>query len=197
MIVVIAILLTFIFCTIALYIGLMNLPSYIMMICLMVIFYILRIYNDAKFRNSNRERKLKKIFKDWKQEENLTTYIFNKYIYIIKSQSYNCLNEIKDKVTPSLYEEMSNDANALKNLHHKNILNGFMLRDLELTVLDKSYVEFIITYECFDYTINRKDKIIRGNDTKKKEYSYKIAFEKDKNKNMVLAYNEMLYQKQG
>ena len=45
--------------------------------------------------------------------------------------------------------------------------------------------------------LNRKDKIIRGNDTKKKEYSYKIAFEKDKNKNMVLAYNEMLYQKQG
>ena len=92
MVVVVAILLAFIFCTIALYIGLMNLSSYIMMIVLMIIFYILRIYNDAKFRNSNRERKLRKIFKDWKEEENLTTYIFNKYIYIIKSQSYNCLN---------------------------------------------------------------------------------------------------------
>jgi hypothetical protein len=195
MVVVVAILLAFIFCTIALYIGLMNLSSYIMMIVLMIIFYILRIYNDAKFRNSNREKKLRKIFKDWKEEENLTTYIFNKYIYIIKSQSYNCLNEIKDKVTPEIFEIMEKDCNVLKNIHHKNILSGFELIDLELTVLDKYYVEFIITYKCFDYTINRKDKIIRGNDKEKREYSYKIGFEKDEHRNMVLSYNEIIYQK--
>lgn len=195
MIVVVAILLAFIFCTIALYIGLMNLSSYIMMICLMVIFYILRIYNDAKFRNSNRERKLRKIFKDWKQEENLTTYIFNKYTYIIKSQSYNCLNEIKDKVTPDIYEEISKDAEALKVIHHKNVLSGFELVDLELTVLDKYYVEFIITYKCYDYTLNRKDKIIRGNDKEKREYQYKIGFDRDQNKNMILSCNEIIYQK--
>jgi hypothetical protein len=195
MIVVVAILLAFIFCTIALYIGLMNLPSYIMMICLMVIFYILRIYNDTKFRNSNREKKLRKIFKDWKQDENLTTYIFNKYTYIIKSQSYNCLNEIKDKVTPEIYEEISKDAEALKGIHHKNVLSGFELIDLELTALDKYYVEFIITYKCYDYTLNRKDKIIRGNDKEKREYQYKIGFDRDQNKNMILSYNEIIYQK--
>ncbi len=195
MIVVVAILLAFIFCTIALYIGLMNLPSYIMMIGLMVIFYILRIYNDTKFRNSNREKKLRKIFKDWKQDENLTTYIFNKYTYIIKSQSYNCLNEIKDKVTPEIYEEISKDAEALKVIHHKNVLSGFELIDLELTALDKYYVEFIITYKCYDYTLNRKDKIIRGNDKEKREYQYKIGFDRDQNKNTILSYNEIIYQK--
>ena len=195
MIVVVAILLAFIFCTIALYIGLMNLPSYIMMIGLMVIFYILRIYNDTKFRNSNREKKLRKLFKDWKQDENLTTYIFNKYTYIIKSQSYNCLNEIKDKVTPEIYEEISKDAEALKVIHHKNVLSGFELIDLELTALDKYYVEFIITYKCYDYTLNRKDKIIRGNDKEKREYQYKIGFDRDQNKNMILSYNEIIYQK--
>ena len=195
MIVVVAILLAFIFCTIALYIGLMNLPSYIMMIGLMVIFYILRIYNDTKFRNSNREKKLRKIFKDWKQDENLTTYIFNKYTYIIKSQSYNCLNEIKDKVTPEIYEEISKDAEALKVIHHKNVLSGFELIDLELTALDKYYVEFIITYKCYDYTLNRKDKIIRGSDKEKREYQYKIGFDRDQNKNMILSYNEIIYQK--
>ncbi len=195
MIVVVAILLAFIFCTIALYIGLMNLPSYIMMIGLMVIFYILRIYNDTKFRNSNREKKLRKIFKDWKQDENLTTYIFNKYTYIIKSQSYNCLNEIKDKVTPEIYEEISKDAEALKVIHHKNVLSGFELIDLELTALDKYYVEFIITYKCYDYTLNRKDKIIRGNNKEKREYQYKIGFDRDQNKNTILSYNEIIYQK--
>lgn len=195
MVVVVAILLAFIFCTIALYIGLMNLSSYIMMIALMVIFYILRIYNDAKFRNSNREKKLRKIFKDWKEEENLTTYIFNKYIYIVKSQSYNCINEIKDKVTPKMLDLIEKDSNALKNIHHKNVLSGFELKDLKLTVLDKYYVEFIITYECFDYTLNRKDKIIRGSNKEKREYSYKIGFERDEHNNMVLSYNEMIYQK--
>ena len=195
MVVVVAILLAFIFCTIALYTGLMNLSSYIMMITLMVIFYILRIYNDAKFRNSNRERKLRKIFKDWKQEENLTTYIFNKYIYIVKSASYNCLNEIKDKVTPEIFEIIEKDCNSLKIIHHKNVLSEFELINLELTTLDKYYVEFIITYECFDYTLNRKDKIIRGSEEEKREYSYKIGFERDKHNKMVLSYNEMIYQK--
>ena len=161
----------------------------------MVIFYILRIYNDTKFRNSNREKKLRKIFKDWKQDENLTTYIFNKYTYIIKSQSYNCLNEIKDKVTPEIYEEISKDAEALKVIHHKNVLSGFELIDLELTALDKYYVEFIITYKCYDYTLNRKDKIIRGNDKEKREYQYKIGFDRDQNKNMILSFNEIIYQK--
>lgn len=195
MVVVVFIFLSFIFCTIALYIHLMNLTSYIVMMCLMILFYILRIYNDAKFKNSSREKKLRKIFNDCPMDSSFEDYLFSKYIYIIKSVSYNCLNEIKDKVTQPLYDEFVLDAEALKKLHHKNVLSDFKLLSIELTSLDKYYVEFTIRYKCIDYTLNRKDKIIRGSDEVRREYCYKIAFERDNDKKMILSYNNLIYQK--
>ena len=196
MIVLILIIILLVICTYLLFIGTLNIIPYVIVMLLMIGFLGLKSkYFDSKeIEEEKRKRKqIKKVFPKCDLED-IDSYLFSQYKNILELMNNKEDEKLKQVLNAKLYNKYNSDKEYFKKEHYKNIISDFELVKINVEKTTDDSIELKIDYKCYDYVLNRKNKVIRGDKEEKREYGYHVKFVKNNNK-VVLYLNDMLYQK--
>lgn len=94
---------------------------------------------------------------------------------IYKSWSENKINKVRPFISERIYESFSFWIDNYESLGRTNKLDDINISNIELAKveLDKFYEAFTvrISASCFDYTVDRSNKVIGGSKSKKRNFS--------------------------
>ena len=165
-----------------------KLPLYIYIIVLIpyiIVFYIITKKKLKKRLQDNIslvKEKDKKFDLDKLNEE-----VFEVYKNIQIAWMNFDLDSIKENISEKIYEDYSKKLEKLKKDNQKNIMDSIEFKSNELVNLNIE--DNVITMECklsvtcIDYIVNNEDKVIKGKKDKKRNYTYKLIFNKKVNSN--------------
>ncbi len=94
---------------------------------------------------------------------------------------------LKENTTNELYNTYRSELIALKAKKQKNIMKDFELLDFEIVDMEKGIenvsLKIRALIKCYDYVIDKNEKVIRGTDKRKVVYNYEMTFTKGLSKN--------------
>lgn len=192
---IILILILFIAASFLLYLNFIDLTSYLILSFLMLVFVWLKI---KFFSNKEEEhlinKQLKNLFPDCKNKD-YSNYIFNEYVKTIELINNGDDDTLLESLLSyDMFQEYVSRREKYKKSHHKNIMKNFELIDFDIRYIDSSSVNFLLKFRCYDYTLNRKNNLIRGFKNEKVTYEYDITFERKLNGNVVLSKENLISQ---
>lgn len=94
---------------------------------------------------------------------------------------------LKENTTNELYNTYRSELIALKAKKQKNIMKDFELLDFEIVDMEKGIENISLKIraliKCYDYVIDKNEKVVRGTDKRKVVYNYEMTFTKGLNEN--------------
>lgn len=112
------------------------------------------------------------------QEFNNT--VFNNYKQIQEAWTIFDLDTIRNLVSDEIYNMYSMQLDTLKIKSQKNIMSDITYIDNYITDINVDNnietIETILKVSCYDYLVDDKDNVIRGNKNIKLHYTYKLTF---------------------
>ncbi|MCI8330911.1 MAG: Tim44 domain-containing protein [Bacilli bacterium] len=94
---------------------------------------------------------------------------------------------LKENTTNELYNTYRSELIALKAKKQKNIMKDFELLDFEIVDMEKGIENISLKIraliKCYDYVIDKNEKVVRGTDKRKVVYNYEMTFTKGLSKN--------------
>ena len=112
------------------------------------------------------------------QEFNNT--VFNNYKQIQEAWTNFDLDTIRNLVSDEIYNMYSMQLDTLKIKSQKNIMSDITYIDNYITDINVDNnietIETILKVSCYDYLVDDKDNVIRGNKNIKLHYTYKLTF---------------------
>ena len=197
MIILILLLIMLITCTYLLFINTLNIIYYVLIVFLMVLFLVVKIKffeNHEKENEKERRRKFKNLFPLCKPES-FPTYIFGYYKDIIKLINNKEKEELKKYISKNLYKKYKSEISYFEVEHNKNIIDEIDLISVNIVDITDNSITLYITYKCLDYTVNRKNKVIRGYKDEPVEYTYLVKFHRNNTNIMIMTKNKLISQK--
>ena len=112
------------------------------------------------------------------QEFNNT--VFNNYKQIQEAWTNFDLDTIRNLVSDEIYNMYSMQLDTLKIKSQKNIMSDITYIDNYITDINVDNnietIETILKVSCYDYLVDDKDNVVRGNKNIKLHYTYKLTF---------------------
>ena len=182
--------------TYLLFIGILNIVYYVVLLAVMISFLFFKIkfldYNKNE-NNKEQNKNLKKFFPKCKSNS-FSEYIFLNYKKTLELIEKQDSKELEKLLSDKLYKEYIASSKYFKEEHYKNIVSDIELVKVDIKNVTSFSFEAEIDYKCIDYTLNRKNKVIRGYKNETREYGYLVKYVKKDDK-VLLYRNELIYQK--
>ena len=89
---------------------------------------------------------------------------------------------LRKYTTDELYNQNHSQLIALQVKKQKNIMKDFELKSFEIVGMERIEntiaLKVRMTVECFDYVVDKENKVVRGTDKQKMVYDYEMTFVK-------------------
>lgn len=106
--------------------------------------------------------------------------VFNNYKQIQEAWMNFDLDSIRNLVSDEIYNMYSMQLNTLKVKSQKNIMSDITYINNYITDINidnnTQTIETILKVSCFDYLVDDKNNVVRGNKNIKMHYTYKLTF---------------------
>lgn len=123
------------------------------------------------------------------KEEAFSLY---KKLEVAKTKKDN--NTIKEILTEELYLEKIKELEELKKLGQKLVATNIKLQDSKILSIKKENKKIIaniyLYVSQYDYVIDKKKNIVRGNDKSEYQIEYKLTIEKNEDDNFKISKKE-------
>ena len=112
--------------------------------------------------------------------EKFNNKVFDNYKKIQEAWSNFDIDTIRNLVSDEIYNMYSMQLDTLKVKSQKNIMSDITYVNNYITNIivdnDTETIETILKVSCFDYLVDDKNNVVRGNKNIKLHYTYKLTF---------------------
>ena len=159
----------------------LQLILYILLLIIYIIPFRIITKKIAKRILKKKLKKAKEIDKKFNEEE------FGKEVFRIYSEIQLAwmdfkLTKVKDLLSKELYKKYQEQLKELKNKKQQNIMERLDYKSNKVTDIridnDLEIVECELNVTCFDYIVENKDKVVKGNKNKVCNYTYLLELSK-------------------
>lgn len=169
---------------------------YIFLLVVYIILFNIITSIILKIRLSIKINKVKKIDKDFNKKE-ISKELFESYKNIQLAWMDSTLTILKNLVNKEIYNDYKIKLEELNKNNQKNIMSSIELKSNKITniKMDNNIetIECEMNVICYDYIVDKEDKVIKGKNDKKYNYLYRLTFERNiKNNKYILIEKKLL-----
>lgn len=149
-----------------------------------IIIMLIPLFSNKKNKEQTKDKETnKKLIITPEDEEQLKKEIFSIYKKLETAKSKFDYETLKNLLEESLYQEVEQKLQQLKNKHQKQVATNIKLQEINiLSITNKEEIQNINIYlhvSQYSYIINNKKNIISGTDETEYQIEYKITLEKN------------------
>lgn len=169
---------------------------YIFLLVLYIILFNIITSIILKIRLSIKINKVKKIDKEFNKKD-ISKELFNSYKDIQLAWMDSTLIILKELVSKDIYNDYKTKLEELNKNNQKNIMSSIELKSNKITNIkindNIETIECEMNVICYDYIVDKEDKVIKGKNDKKYNYLYRLTFERNiKNNKYTLIEKKLL-----
>ena len=169
----------------------LQLASYIFLTTVYTTVFVGVIKSRIRRKLKKQLKKVKKIDTDFKEKE-FGKEAFNIYNEIQLAWIDTNIDKIKDLISKEIYNQYKDKLKELKDNNQKNIMDKIKCKSskvVDIRIEDNiEIIECELSVTCYDYIIDKDEKVIKGKKDKNYNYVYELVFNKDlkTNKNVLV-----------
>lgn len=153
-------------------------------------------FSSDYYRDENIQKRLedeiRKVIPDFTKDK-FKPIVFEKYKEIQIAWMNFDYEALKKNLTDELYNMYHSQLEALKIKKQKNIMEGFSQEHFSLIDVNRNKDEISVkvrtTIHCYDYVVDDKNNVVRGNKDKQNTYYYEMTFVRSINSNDSICPN--------
>lgn len=139
---------------------------------------LLREYNDVSDMELNNY--------GIQDKELIKQELYEKYKQIQIAWMNIDYNKMRPLLSDSLYNMYKSQLKTLELKKQKNLMGDFEYIDCKIIDINKNFnkleIRIYLNVKMYDYVVDKNNKVLRGNDSRKIDIGYEITFEKSINK---------------